>query len=163
SALLGLGHDLVLELLFLVLNEPADHLTPKRFAHVRRDAFLFGELAHPVENLLVAPGHVGFLAEAALDFPSALHVAEALGDPSDAKALRTCPARCPSPRRAGAPGRIPAGCASARWLPGRGRACFAKPAPRSRSARRSFRRARRRSGRSRREPRRGPCSPVADA
>ena len=38
--LLGAGFDLVAQLLFLVLDEPADHLPPKRFAEVRRHATL---------------------------------------------------------------------------------------------------------------------------
>src|SRR5262249_3173315 len=71
------------QLLFLVLDEPADHLPPQRLAQIRRHALLGGARAHLVDHLLVAPGHARLLLEAKLDLPGALHVAEPLGNQVD--------------------------------------------------------------------------------
>src|SRR5690606_8806596 len=77
------------ELLFLVLDEPADHLPPERLAQIRWQAPLFCSRADAVDDLLVAPRHVGFLLRGELELPGPLHVAEPFGDEVDERRVYT--------------------------------------------------------------------------
>src|SRR5262249_36728708 len=83
SKLARLALELVAQLLLLILDEPADHLSPKRFDEIGRHALLLGPGAPLVDHLLVAPGHARFLARLELELPRTLDVAEALGDQVD--------------------------------------------------------------------------------
>src|SRR5690606_38540214 len=81
--LLSLCLQLAPQLLFLVLDEPSDHLAPEGLAEVRGNTTLGGSGADAVDDLLVAPGHVGFLLCRQLELPGALNIAEALRDEVD--------------------------------------------------------------------------------
>src|SRR5690606_8171205 len=87
SPFLRLRLQLVAQLLLLVLDEPADHLPPKRLAEVRRNAAFGGAGSDAIDDLLIAPGDVGLLLGSQLELPGPLHVAEALRDQVDERGV----------------------------------------------------------------------------
>src|SRR5512132_4338780 len=69
--------ELLAEFFFLILDEPADHLTPQRLGELRRQPLLLRPRAHPVDHLLNTPRHTRFGGRL-LELPGTIDIGEAL-------------------------------------------------------------------------------------